>query len=84
MGWAERANPNSLYNLSKVAKEKEAQTMAAFGRAIKRFSRIGLALLITGILATVKKDPKWLVFAPVINAVAKYLRDRFGLKYIPL
>lgn len=58
--------------------------MAAIGNAIKRFSRIGLALLITGILATVKKDPKWLIFAPVINAVAKYLRDRFGIKYLPI
>jgi len=84
MGWAERLNPNSWYNRSRKQKEREAKEMAAFGSAIKRFSRIGLALLITGILATVKKDPKWLVFAPVINAVAKYLRDRFGIKYLPL
>ena len=84
MGWAERLNPNSEYNKSRVKKESEARKMAAIGRAIKRFGRIGLAVIIAGVLATVKQDPKWLLFAPLINAVAKYLRDRFSLKYLPL
>lgn len=84
MGWACRLNPRSDCDPRRRKEEREAKKMAAVGRAIKRFSRIGLALLITGILANVKQDPKWLIFAPVINAVAKYLRDRFNLKYLPL
>jgi len=84
MGWAERANPNSWYNRKKVKQEREAKEMAAFGRALKRFARTALALLITGGIATATGEPKLLIFAPVINAVAKWLREKFGLKYIPL
>ena len=84
MGWAERINPHSWYNRSRAMQIKEAQMIASLGRAIKRFARTALALIITGAVAAATKEPKWIIFAPVINAVAKYLRDRFGLKYIPL
>jgi len=84
MGWAERLNPNSWYNKSRVKKEREAKEMAAFGRALKRFARSALGLIITGTVATATQEPKWLIFAPVIQAVAKYLRDKLGIKYLPL
>lgn len=84
MGWACRLNPRSNCDLGYRKKEKEVQVANALGSTVKRFSRIALALLIAGAIARAKEDPVWLIFAPFINAVAKYLRVRFGLKYIPL
>jgi len=84
MGWAERLNPNSRYN-NYGQKEKEEQIMwETLGRAGKRLFRASVALLIAGALATANKDPKLLLFAPLIQAVAKYLRDKLGLTYFPL
>jgi len=47
-----------------------------------RFARNTLALLATGAIAYYKNDPRFLVFAPLINAVAKYLREKYGLKHL--
>jgi hypothetical protein len=33
--------------------------------------------------AYVAKDEKLILWAPVIQAVGKFLRDKLGLKYIP-
>lgn len=58
--------------------------MASFGRALKRFARGALALLISAGVAAAMKDPKWIALAPIINAVAKWLRDNLNLTKIPL
>jgi len=83
MGWAERANPKSLLNTI-VRKERQAKMANAITRSIKRFGRGLVAVIIAGALAYSSKDPKWLIFAPVLQAVAKFLRDKFGIKYLPL
>ena len=51
-------------------------------RTLIRFARNTLALLATGAIAYYKNDPRFLVFAPLVNAVAKYLRDKYGLKHL--
>lgn len=84
MGWAERINRERKNSERNEPTIKEAQMWQSLGRAIKRFGRAALALLITGAVATATEDPKWLLFAPLIQAVAKYLRERLGLKYLPL
>lgn len=56
----------------------------AVGSALKRFARVSFALIIAGAIAAATKDPKWLIFAPVISAVAKYLRKRFDIPNIPV
>jgi len=51
-------------------------------RTLIRFARNALALLATGAIAYYKDDPRYLVFAPLVNAVAKYLREKYGVKYL--
>lgn len=84
MGWACRANPNSDCDPWRNKLEKGVEIMGSFLRGLKRFGRSLLSLLITGAVAIATKEPSWLIFAPVIQATAKFLRDKFGLKYIPL
>ena len=84
MGWACRLNPRSdcdpLYR-----KKKEYEPMdEKLIKALKRWCRAGLAIIISGILIHATKDPKWIILAPIIQALAKYLRDKFGIKYMPL
>jgi len=83
MGWACRLNPKSDCD-SKRKKERQKQMTDEVARSLKRFGRGLLAILIAGVLAYANKDPKWLIFAPVIQALAKYLRDKFGIINIPV
>jgi len=53
-------------------------------RALKRLVRGAASLLISGGLVYATKDAKMIMFAPIINAVAKFLRDKFGIKYMPV
>lgn len=58
--------------------------MNSFLRGLKRFGRAAVSIILAGIPAYFDNDPKWLVLAPVFQAVAKWLRDKFGLRFIPL
>lgn len=49
-------------------------------RAARTAAAVGLA----SAAAWATKDPRWVWLAPVISAVAKVLRDEYGLKNIPL
>ncbi len=51
---------------------------------IKRFGRAALSIFLAGALATYANEPKLLVLAPIIQAGAKWLRNRFKLKNVPL
>lgn len=51
--------------------------------AIKRFGRNIFSLLISGATAYLSDIPQLIIIAPAINAVGKWLRDKFGLTYIP-
>lgn len=57
--------------------------MEALLRALKRFGRVALAVFLAGIPAYFANDPKYLVLVPLINAVGKFLREKFGLKKVP-
>jgi hypothetical protein len=52
------------------------------GKTLIRFARNSLSLLLTGAIAYYKNDPRFLVLAPLINAVAKHLREKYGLKHL--
>jgi len=52
--------------------------------ASKRFGRSAMSIFLTGALAWFANDVRFLVLAPVIQAGAKWLRNKFGLKNIPL
>lgn len=57
--------------------------MDSFWRSMKRLGRALVSVGVLGGAAYLQKDPKLLVWAPVLQAVGKFLRDKFGLKYIP-
>lgn len=52
-------------------------------KALKRFGRNAFSLLIVGAVTVYKNDPRYLVLVPLITAFCKYLRDEFGIKYLP-
>ena len=57
--------------------------MDEFWRALKRFGRSGFSIFLAGIPAFFGNDPRYLLFAPVLQAVGKWLRDKLGLNFIP-
>lgn len=52
--------------------------------AFKRFLRGAVSLLITGTVAYSAEKPYLLALTPVINALGKWLRERFGVKNTPI
>ena len=54
--------------------------MSIVWRLIRTASGLGIASAV----AWASNDPRWIWLAPVITAVAKALRERFGLTNIPL
>jgi len=57
--------------------------MNNFLSALKRFGRVMVSVILAGIPAYFAKDPKYILLAPIINAVGKWLRTQFGLKNVP-
>jgi len=57
--------------------------MDSFVRALKRFGRASVSIILAGIPVYFSKDPKYIVLAPVIQAVGKWLREQIGLKFVP-
>lgn len=58
--------------------------MDAIWRTLKRLGRATLALLIAGAIAAATKDPKWLIFAPVLQALGKFLREKLDIPNFPV
>lgn len=57
--------------------------MKNFLSALKRFGRVALGVALAGIPAYFADEPRYLLLAPIINAVGKWLRAKFALKNIP-
>lgn len=53
-------------------------------RAFIRLGRNLVALTVMGGLAYIKQDPKYLILAPVINSLAKYLREKWMIDWLPV
>jgi uncharacterized membrane protein YccC len=51
---------------------------------IWRAARTATALGLASAVAWVANDPRWVWLAPIISAVAKAVRDKYGLQNIPL
>ena len=83
MDWAERANPNSEYNRTR-REERWVKKMNSFIRVLKRFGRATAALLIAGGIAAATKDPKWIIFAQVLQALGKFLREKLDIPNVPV
>jgi hypothetical protein len=49
-------------------------------RAFRRAVRCGLALTVAQVAASMTGNPWLLALAPVLNGLAKYLRDKAGAK----
>jgi hypothetical protein len=49
-------------------------------RALRRAWRVGLAVGVAQVAASCTGQPWLLLLAPVLNGVAKYLRDKAGVK----
>jgi hypothetical protein len=47
--------------------------------ALYRFFRVLIAIILAGIAAQYGDSQYYLLIAPALNGVAKYLRDEFGL-----
>ena len=54
------------------------------GPAIFRLVRGTVAILVSGLVVTTTNNPKMILLAPVINAAAKYLRQKTGWLWIPV
>ena len=52
--------------------------------ALKRLGRGCISLLISAVVAYSMEQPGFLLLAPVLNGLAKWLRAKFGLKNIPI
>ena len=50
---------------------------------IKRAARVGIAAAVGVIITHIKNDPKWMILVPLISALGKFLRTKFGLQYVP-
>lgn len=57
--------------------------MDSFWRSMKRLGRALMSMVIMGGASYVAQDEKLLLFTPLVMAVGKFLRDKFGLRYIP-
>lgn len=53
-------------------------------RALKRLFRGVTACTIAGIAIYMENDPLFIIIAPVLNATFKYMRVKWGIKYLPL
>ena len=53
-------------------------------RILKRLFRATVGMLLAGALAHFQSDPKYLVLMPILQATGKFLREKFGLKYVPI
>ncbi len=49
----------------------------------KRAGRIGLDVAVATIVAQTTGNPAWLMLAPLLAALGKFLRSVFQLKFIP-
>lgn len=52
-------------------------------RALIRFARNSLALIVTGLVTVYKNDPRFLIIAPLLGSICKYLRDKHGIRFLP-
>mgnify|MGYP000592537542 CR=1 FL=1 len=52
--------------------------------ALKRLVRTVIGLAISGAIAKHQNDANFMMIAPAINAAAKYARDKWGLKWLPM
>ena len=53
-------------------------------RAIIRGLRNGFSLMVAGAAWYYQSDPRYLLLAPTLGGICKYLRDKYGLKYLPM
>jgi len=58
--------------------------LAPFWSAVWRVLRVAIAIFVAGLVAKYSHENWWLLLAPVLNGLAKYLRDKFGLDIIIL
>ena len=52
--------------------------------ALKRFGRGVAGIAVSEIIALLTGKPFFIVLAPVINALAKWLRDKFKIPNVPI
>jgi len=57
--------------------------MGSFWRVVKRVARAAASILVAGVPAYLAEDPTYLVLAPVLQGVGKWLREKLGLKFVP-
>jgi len=84
MGWACRANPKSDCDPKYQKRGKEVKKMNAIIRTLKRFGRATLSLFIASAVATATKNPAWMIFAPILQALGKFLREKLDIPNIPV
>ena len=48
-------------------------------RALKRFGRVAVSVAVAGALVQYGDSPYYLVVAPLLNALSKYLREKHGI-----
>jgi len=49
--------------------------------ALVRFVRVFIAVVISGAVVQVTNNPQWVVLAPVLSALGKWLRAKYKIPY---
>jgi len=53
-------------------------------KALLRIFRVSLGFLVTGAIASFSDEPAVIYFTPLLSGAFKFLRDKYGIKYLPL
>lgn len=51
--------------------------------ALIRLGRVALAAAVAAVIADQSHQPYWFIVGPIINAIGKYLRDKYQLDWLP-
>jgi phage shock protein PspC (stress-responsive transcriptional regulator) len=51
--------------------------------SLVRFLRVTVSVVIAGVAQVYGQDPRYLVIAPVISGIGKFIRDTYKLSWLP-
>lgn len=51
----------------------------AMKAGLNRFVRVAVAMVVSGCIAVITKEQKFILLVPFLNAIAKYIRDEYKI-----
>ena len=56
----------------------------ALVRSVVRGLRVSVAMFLMGAVAYFTASPEWVLLAPAVSMVGKFLREQYGIPYMPV